>query len=155
MVELLLRLSFATSRAQRRPPTPVTGDAPPSQATTPLSDTSDSSPGGTSVARQRARRITFAEPTAESKAQPASAADVDAPAPAGGNGVQILVRQCSPFTLSTPPKPAGSSPHPDRVSMPAAVLVRAAMSLPVYVPYGVLGSSGPDFGMLVVWMNVG
>ena len=45
--------------------------------------------------------------------------------------------------------------QPRRVSVLEAALVRAVMSLPVYVPYGVLGSSGPDFGMLVVWMNVG
>ena len=44
--------------------------------------------------------------------------------------------------------------QPRRVSVSVAALVCPARSLYVYVPYGVLGSSGPDFGMMVVWINV-
>ena len=46
--------------------------------------------------------------------------------------------------------------QPRRVSVLEAALVRAVMSLPVYVPYGVLGiRPDPTLASLVVWMNVG
>ena len=41
-----------------------------------------------------------------------------------------------------------------RSSVSMVPLVCPARSLSVYVPYGCSGPSGPDFGMLVMWVNV-
>ena len=43
---------------------------------------------------------------------------------------------------------------PRRVSVPPAALVRADMSLPGVRAVRCARTVGPDFGMLVVWMNV-